>query len=287
MESYIQKANILLEALPYIKEFHNSIIVVKIGGEPMINEDLKNFIALDLVLFKYVGIKTIVVHGGGKQITEVMHKLGKKAVFIDGLRVTDKETMNITEMVLTGMINKDLVGNIMKHGGNAVGISGRDGKLIIAEKISSKKNYDYGYVGRVKEINPKLIFSLIENDFIPIVSPIGIGKDGDAYNINADTVAGELASKIGAEKIIILTDVKGIYKNPENENSFLSSISISQVNSFIKKKIIKGGMLPKIRACVYALKNGVKKAHIIDGRVPHSLLLEVFTEAGIGTEIVA
>ncbi len=287
MESYIQTANILLEALPYIKEFHNSIIVVKIGGEPMINEDLKNFIALDLVLFKYVGIKTIVVHGGGKQITEVMHKLGKKAVFIDGLRVTDKETMNITEMVLTGMINKDLVGNIMKHGGNAVGISGRDGKLIIAEKISSKKNYDYGYVGRVKEINPKLIFSLIENDFIPIVSPIGIGKDGDAYNINADTVAGELASKIGAEKIIILTDVKGIYKNPENENSFLSSISISQVNSFIKKKIIKGGMLPKIRACVYALKNGVKKAHIIDGRVPHSLLLEVFTEAGIGTEIVA
>lgn len=286
MKDYIDKARLLLESLPYIKKFYNTIMVIKIGGEPMINPSLKEYIALDIVLMKYVGIKPVIVHGGGKQITELMKKLGKKAIFIDGLRVTDKETMNITEMVLTGLINKDLVGIINLHEGNAVGISGRDGNLIQAEKMRFPRNKDYGYIGKVKKINPEIIYTLIDKEFIPVISPVGIGKKGEAYNINADTAAGAIASVLKAVKLIILTDVKGIYKDPENEDSFLPTVHKTEIKSLIKQKIIGAGMLPKVEACIDALNDGVQKTHIIDGRIPHSILLEIFTEAGVGTEIV-
>ncbi len=286
MKDYINKAKLLLESLPYIKKFYNTIMVIKIGGEPMINPTLKEYIALDIVLMKYVGIKPVIVHGGGKQITELMKKLGKKAIFINGLRVTDKETMNITEMVLTGLINKDLVGIINLHEGNAVGISGRDGNLIQAEKMRFPKNKDYGYVGKVKKINPEIIYTLIAKEFIPVISPVGIGKKGEAYNINADTAAGAIASALNAAKLIILTDVKGIYKDPEDKDSFLPTIRKTEIKSLIKRKIISAGMLPKVEACINALNSGVGKTHIIDGRIPHSILLEIFTEAGVGTEIV-
>jgi len=270
----------LLEALPYIRKFYNKFMVIKIGGEPMIQNSQKENIALDLILMKYVGINPVVVHGGGKQITELMHKLGKKAIFIDGLRFTDKETMEITEMVLTGLINKDLVSIINKLGGKAVGISGRDGNIIIAEKL----NKNYGFVGKIKEINPELIILLSEKGFIPVISPVGSDIEGRAYNINADTVAGEIAGNIKAEKLIILTDVRGIYK--ETEKNYYSTLSIGEVNKLKKERVISGGMLPKVEACINALKKGVVKTHIIDGRIPHSLLLEIFTEAGVGTEII-
>ncbi|MBN1898378.1 MAG: acetylglutamate kinase [Spirochaetes bacterium] len=285
MKDYLHKANVLLEVLPYIKQFHNCIVVIKIGGEPMITDELKEFIAQDIVLMKYVGIKPVIVHGGGKQITDLMHKLGKKSVFIDGLRVTDKETMDITEMVLTGMINKDLVGLINHHGGKAVGISGRDAHLIEASKIKVKKT-DYGFVGEIKKINPTIIHSLIEQGFIPVISPVGMGEDGDAYNINADIASGEIASAIKALKLIMLTDVRGIYKGKGDKKKFLSTITKKEIASFIKQKIIQGGMLPKVKACLSALQSGVSKTHIIDGKIPHSLLLEIFTEAGVGTEII-
>jgi len=286
MEDFINKAKILLETLPYIKEFYNQIMVIKIGGEPMISEVIKKNIGLDLVLMRYVGIKPVVVHGGGKQITELMHKLNKKSIFIDGLRVTDKETMNITEMVLTGMINKELVGIINQEGGNAVGISGRDANLIIAEKLKSKNKTDYGYVGKIVKVNPEIILSLIDNNFIPVISPVGTSIKGEAYNINADTAASAIASALKTAKLLILTDVRGIYREVNNENSFIPTIKREELKKLIDKKIITGGMLPKVEACIKALEKGVKKTHIIDGRIPHSLILEIFTEAGVGTEIV-
>jgi acetylglutamate kinase len=286
MEDFINKAKILLETLPYIKEFYNQIMVIKIGGEPMISEVIKKNIGLDLVLMRYVGIKPVVVHGGGKQITELMHKLNKKSIFIDGLRVTDKETMNITEMVLTGMINKELVGIINQEGGNAVGISGRDANLIVAEKLKSKNKTDYGYVGKIVKVNPEIIFSLIDNNFIPVISPVGTSIKGEAYNINADTAASAIAGALKAAKLLILTDVRGIYREVNNENSFIPTIKREEIKKLIDKKIITGGMLPKVEACIKALEKGVKKTHIIDGRIPHSLILEIFTEAGVGTEIV-
>lgn len=285
MKEWIEKANTLLEVLPYIEQFYNKTMVIKIGGEPMIDEEAKRNFALDLILMKYVGINPIVVHGGGKQITQLMEKLGKKSIFIDGLRVTDKETIEITEMVLTGIINKDIVSTINKYGGKAVGISGRDGKLIEARKIK-KRNKDLGYVGDIKKINPDIISTVAKAGFIPVISPIGGNSSGEAFNINADTVAGEIAIALNATKLIILSDVRGIYIEKQNKKVFLSTIKIKKVKELIDSGIIKTGMLPKVSACIRALKNGVEKTHIIDGKIPHSLLLEIFTEAGVGTEIV-
>lgn len=285
IKQYIDKAQILLEALPYIKKFSGKTMVIKIGGEPMIDHESKENLALNLILLKYVGINPVVIHGGGKQITELMHNLGKKAIFMDGLRVTDKETMNITEMVLTGLVNKDIVGIINHHEGKAVGISGKDGNLIQAEKYK-KGSSDLGYVGKIKKINPEIILTLSEQGFIPIISPVGIGHKGEAYNINADTSASRIASALKAEKLILLTNVKGIYKDPEKEGTFIPTIKVKDVSKLIKQKIIKKGMLPKVESCVYALKEGVKKAHIINGLIPHSILLEILTESGIGTQIV-
>ncbi|MDD5067071.1 MAG: acetylglutamate kinase [bacterium] len=281
---WIDKANILLEVLPYIKKFHNSTIVIKIGGEPMVDETAKMNFALDVVLMKYVGINPVIIHGGGKQITDMMRTLGKNPVFINGLRVTDKKTMEITEMVLTGLVNKDIVGLINHHGGKAVGVSGRDGNLI--EAVKWKGRSDLGFVGEVKKVNPEVITTLIEKNFIPIISPVGLGQKGDAYNINADTAASRIAVALKAVKLIILSNVRGIYRKPDDEKSFISTLKIKEISRLIKKKIVTKGMLPKVESCIYALQNGVRKAHVINGLIPHSIILEIFTEAGVGTEII-
>ncbi len=285
IKKWIVKANILLEALPYIKKFSGTTMVIKIGGEPMIDEKSKENLALDLILMKYVGINPVVIHGGGKQISDEMKRLGKKAIFVDGLRVTDKETMNITERVLTRMVNKELIDIINHHEGKAAGISGKDGNLIEAEKFTGASS-DLGYVGKIKKINTKIILTLNNKGFIPVISPIGIGKNDESYNINADTAAGRIAAALKAVKLITLTNVRGIYKKSRDKKTFLSTIKIKEIIKYIKNKTITKGMLPKVESCIYALKNGVEKTHILSGLIPHSIILEIFTEAGIGTQIV-
>ncbi len=288
MQKFIEKARIIMEALPYIKEFYGKTIVVKYGGSAMDDEYLKSKSIEDFVLLKLIGINLIIVHGGGPHITNLMNKLGKEAVFIEGYRYTDKETIEITEMVLSGLINKELVALINNQGGKAVGLSGKDSNLIVAEKKLDKsgKNIDFGLVGNIKKINPELLFTLIKDGYIPVISPIGIGEDGHTYNINADVAAAEIAIASKAYRLIYLTDVKGIYRNIEDENSFIPSLKKDDVPSMKKDGIITKGMLPKIDSSIKALENGVEKVHIIDGRIEHSVLLELLTEAGIGTEIV-
>lgn len=288
MQKFIEKARIIMEALPYIKEFYGKTIVVKYGGSAMDDEYLKSKSIEDFVLLKLIGINLIIVHGGGPHITSLMNKLGKEAVFIEGYRYTDKETIEITEMVLSGLINKELVALINNQGGKAVGLSGKDSNLIVAEKKLDKsgKNIDFGLVGNIKKINPELLFTLIKDGYIPVISPIGIGEDGDTYNINADVAAAEIAIASKAYRLIYLTDVKGIYRNIEDESSFIPTLKKDDVPSMKKDGIITKGMLPKIDSSIKALENGVEKVHIIDGRIEHSVLLELLTEAGIGTEIV-
>lgn len=294
VEELIKKADVLIEALPYIRRFYGKTIVIKYGGNAMINADLKQNVILDLVLMKYVGMNPVVVHGGGPKISEVMEKMGKKPEFVSGLRVTNSETMEIVEMVLVGNINKEIVSLINQNGGNAIGLSGKDGNLILAKKhiersINSSGEevlIDIGFVGDVTHINPQIIEVVSSSGFIPVIAPIGMGEDGQTYNINADTVAGEIASALKAEKLILITDVKGILRNPEDENSLVSTVIMSEIDDLIKAGVITEGMLPKVEACVIALKGGVSKTHIIDGRISHSILLEIFTDKGIGTQIV-
>ncbi|RLG59938.1 MAG: acetylglutamate kinase [Candidatus Hydrothermarchaeota archaeon] len=289
-----KRAEILAEALPYIKEFHGSYIVIKYGGHAMIDEKAKAWTIEDTILLKYIGMKPVIVHGGGPEITKAMEKLGKKPKFIEGLRVTDKETLEIVKMVLVGKINTDIVSKINAMGGNAVGLSGKDAQLIIAEKkaplkiISEgvEKEVDLGYVGEPKRVNPEIIEILTSHGYIPVVSPLGLTEGGDVLNLNADTVAGEIASALKAKKLIILTDVPGVLRDLEDESTLLKEIKKEEVKDLIEQKIIKGSMLPKIKACVKALDNGVEKTHIIDGRVKHSILLELFTYEGIGTMII-
>ncbi|RKQ63553.1 N-acetylglutamate kinase [Thermovibrio guaymasensis] len=292
MEKMIEKVTTLLEALPYIKEFYGKTVVIKYGGNAMINEDLKEGFAQDVVLLKYVGINPVIVHGGGPQIGELLKKLNIESRFVGGMRVTDRETMNVVEMVLVGKVNKEIVKLINSHGGNAVGLSGKDGNLIVAEKIDHVKYLqevnapeiiDLGFVGRVKKVNPDIVNRLLESKFIPVIAPVGIGEDFEAYNINADLVAGEMAAALKAEKLIMLTDVEGI-KNKEGE--LIKSLKRQELSKLISNGTISGGMIPKVKACEIALTGGVKKAHIIDGRVKHSILLEMFTQEGIGTEII-
>ncbi len=285
VEKLIEKANILIEALPYIKKFSGKTIVIKYGGSAMTDEGLKEKFALDVVLMKYVGINPVIVHGGGPQIGKTMERLGKKPVFIHGQRVTDKETMDIVEMVLGSKINKDIVSFINKHGGRAVGLRGKDNRMITAKKMKLKdtKGVDIGLVGEVKSVDPHIILSAMEQGFIPVIAPMGIGDDSQTYNINADLAAGAIAGALKAEKLLLLTDVKGIL---DKKGKLISTLSKKEVESLIKKKIIIGGMLPKVASCFTALKGSVKKTHIIDGRVPHALLLEIFTDKGVGTEIV-
>ena len=281
--------DVLIEALPYIKKFHNEKILIKYGGHAMVDEEAKSSTARDTVLLKYVGMKPIIVHGGGPEISRSMDKLGKESKFIKGLRVTDEETMEIIEMVLVGKISTEIVSEIIKHDGDAISLSGKDSSLIFAHKKEASKIdeeiVDLGLVGEVDCINTDLLNMFIENDYIPVISPIGIAEDGTSLNLNADTAAGEVASAMGAEKLIILTDVPGVLRDPSDPDSLIQKIRIDEVPGLIEEGIISGGMIPKIETCVKAIENGVKSCHIIDGRKKHSLLLEVFTTDGIGTMI--
>lgn len=288
----MERADILLEALPYIRRFYNKTIVIKYGGNAMVDNELKDKFAQDIVMMKYIGINPVVVHGGGPQIGSFLKMLGKESKFIQGMRVTDEETMDIVEMVLVGKINKEIVGLINRHGGNAVGLSGKDGNLINAEKylLSEDKAkhtppeiIDIGLVGKVKNINAQLIISLAQNGFIPVIAPTGMGDAGETYNINADVVAGEVAAALQAEKLLLLTDVQGVL---DKGKQLINTMTNKEALKLIADGIVEGGMFPKVKCCLKALKGGVKKAHIIDGRLRHAILLEVFTDKGIGTEIV-
>lgn len=289
MQQAINKAKILMEALPYIKAFKNKTFVIKFGGNAMVDTALSHSFALDIILLNYVGIRPVVVHGGGPQIGEFMDRLGMKTKFVDGLRVTDKNTIEIVEMVLVGKINKEIVAHINQNGGKAVGLSGKDGNLLMAEKIWLKdkndlsKKVDIGMVGEVKSVNPNVINTLDIDQFIPVIAPLGAGEDGETYNINADTAAGEIASALKAEKLILLTDVEGV---KDKTGNLLSTLTEQETEKSIETGAISGGMIPKVNCCCKALDKGVGKAHIIDGRVEHAVLLEIFTDVGIGTQIV-
>ena len=292
MKDIITKAEILIEVLPYIRNFYGKTFVIKYGGSAQLKEKLKESFAKDIVMLNFIGIRTAIVHGGGPRISAVMGRMGKKPEFVQGQRVTDKETMDIVEMVLGGLVNKEIVSLINRHGGKAVGLSGKDGGFIEAKKKMIKKTaekgveeiIDIGLVGEVTHVDPHILMSLEKDGFIPVISPIGVGSKGETLNINADYVAASIASALKAEKLIILTDVPGIM---DKNNKIISTLTKQNIKKYIKEGTIKGGMLPKVQACVKATEGGVSKTHIIDGRVPHCLLLEIFTKKGIGTEILA
>ncbi len=296
MEALVEKAKVLQEALPYIRDFHGKVFVIKYGGSAMTKENLRDSFAKDVVLLKYVGIKVVIVHGGGPQISRTLERLGIKSKFVGGMRKTDEETMHVVEMVLSGDVNKDIVALINRHSGEkvyAVGLSGRDGRLLKVKKLDKEKYFkelglpvpeeDIGYVGEVVSVNSELILSLIEKNFIPVIAPVGVGSGGEAYNVNADIAASEMAKALKAEKLIFLTDTEGV---KDREGKLISTLSTNKAMELIESRIIREGMIPKVRSAVEALRSGVKKVHIIDGRIEHSLLLEVFTEKGIGTEIL-
>jgi acetylglutamate kinase len=292
MQKLIEKASTLMEALPYIKRFSGKTIVIKYGGHAMAEEKLRKSFALDIILLKYIGINTVVVHGGGPQINETLKRYGITSEFVKGMRVTDAETMGVVEMVLTGQVNREVVGYINQHGGRAAGVSGKDGGLLICEKMLQEvrrddggtETVDIGFVGDVVQVNPDILLALEKGGFIPVIAPVGVGRDGESYNVNADLVAGKVAAALGAEKLILLTDVSGV-KSKGGE--LLSSIPLSDVATLIDNGTVTGGMIPKVTCCTDALAAGVKKAHIVDGRIEHAILLEIFTNIGIGTEIQA
>jgi len=283
-------ASLLAEAMPYIQHFHGQTIVIKYGGNAMTDESLKRGFARDVVLMKLVGMNPVVVHGGGPQIGQLLERMGKKSEFVDGLRVTDSETIDVVEMVLGGLVNKNIVALINAHGGRAVGLSGKDGDMIRARKLILKKKgasaeedpVELGFVGEIKSINPSVVDVLDEGDFIPVIAPIGMGDDGKAYNINADTVAGKLAVTLGAEKLILLTNTPGVL---DQNGSLLTGLSEARVQELIDAGVITGGMLPKVRCALDAVAGGVRTATISDGRVPHATLLETLTDEGVGTQI--
>lgn len=291
-QSLLDKAHTLIEALPYIKEFYEKTVVVKYGGAAMVNDELKNATMQDIVLMKFCGINPVIVHGGGPDITSMMNRLGLTPRFVNGQRYTDEATMDVVEMVLTGKTNPEIVTAINQHGGKATGISGKDSGLIIARKFTGHESDenppdDLGFVGDIAQVNPTLIQSLTSQGFIPVVSPVGMDAKGQSYNINADLVAGALAGALVASKLILLTDSPGILKNPKDPTTMYHTIEMDEIDKMIDDGIILGGMIPKVEACLRALESGVEKTHIIDGRIPHALLLEIYTDEGIGTEIVA
>ncbi len=286
MELLIKKAGILIEALPYIQHFAGKTIVVKYGGNAMINEELKNSVMEDLTLLKYIGLNPILVHGGGPDISAALKSFNIESQFVNGLRVTDSETVKVAQMVLVGKTNKEIVALLNQKGGNALGICGIDGNLIKCKKLYTEvdgEKTDIGYVGDIVEINTKVLEYIVKDEFIPVVAPIGVGEDGESYNINADTVAGALAASLNAEKLIMLTDVEGIKTG--KDGNLLYYTNKEEILDLIGKEVITGGMIPKVLGCLEALDKGVKSVHIIDGRVPHCLLLEIFTKSGIGTMI--
>ena len=284
MNKYLEKAEVLIEALPYIQRFNRRIIVVKYGGSAMIDEELKKHVIQDVTLLKLVGFKPIIVHGGGKEISRWVGKVGMEPRFVNGLRVTDADTMEIAEMVLN-KVNKSLVQMVQELGVKAVGISGKDGGLLTVEKKYSNGE-DIGFVGEITEVNPKILHDLLDKDFLPIICPVGLDKDFNTYNINADDAACAIAKAVDAEKLAFLTDIEGVYKDFEDKDSLISELTIKEAHELIEEGFIGGGMLPKLNNCIDAIDNGVSRVHIMDGRIPHCLLLEIFTNKGIGTAIL-
>jgi len=291
MQELINKAEVLTEALPWIKRFFGKTIVIKYGGNAMIDEQLKEGFARDIILMKYIGLNPVVVHGGGPQIGEVLKRMGIESRFEQGMRVTDAATMNVVEMVLGGTVNKEIVANINRHGGRAVGLTGKDGGLFSARKLAMTKVnpatltpeiLDIGMVGEVDQVDPQIIDALENNNFIPVIAPVGMGADGCTYNINADLVAGRIAGALKAEKLILLTDVEGV---KDKSGQLISTIDIRRVAELIKDGTISGGMIPKVSCCLDAVNEGVSKTHIIDGRLEHACLLEIFTDKGVGTAV--
>lgn len=290
MQKLIEKANTLMEALPYIRRFSGKTIVIKYGGHAMSDDLLKKSFALDVIMLKSLGINPVIVHGGGPQINDTLKRFGIVSSFVKGMRVTDADTMSVVEMVLVGQVNKEVVGYLNQHGGQAVGLSGKDGNLLLCKKLLQEvkgdngrpEQLDIGFVGDVVKVNTSLIQALENGRFIPVIAPVGVGVEGECYNINADLVAGRIAAALNAEKLILLTDVAGV---KDKEGTLLSSIAVADMHRLIEDESITGGMIPKVTCCADALRDGVKKAHIIDGRVQHAVLLEIFTDVGIGTEI--
>ena len=291
MEELIKKAHVLVEALPWIRTFYGKTIVIKYGGNAMVEEHLKKSFANDIILMKYIGLNPVVVHGGGPQIGKVLKAMGIETNFVQGMRVTDAQTMDVVEMVLGGKVNKEIVANINQHGGRAVGLTGKDGNLITARKLEmtsvnpdtlTPEIIDIGMVGEVAAINPAIIRSLDEANFIPVIAPVGVDKQGNTYNINADLVAGKVAGALQAEKLILLTDIEGV---KDKQGELLNTIDIAAVKGLIDDGTIAGGMIPKVTCCLDAIADGVKKAHIIDGRMEHACLLEIFTDQGVGTAV--
>jgi len=292
MKELIKKANILLESLPYIREFAGRTIVIKYGGSAMVSENLRSNFARDIIMLRYVGIKPVVVHGGGPQIGKTLEKMGKKTSFVRGHRVTDDETMDVVEMVLGGKVNKEIVALIQKHGGKAVGLTGKDGGLFFAEKLLIEETpegdgppeiIDPGKVGRITSVHPEVIHRLDEGNFIPVIAPVGVDAEGNTYNINADSVAGALATALKAKKLLLMTDVPGI---TDEKGDLISSLDKKTLDQMVAAGVVHGGMIPKVDAAISCLQGGVSKVHIVDGRVDHAVLLEIFTQTGIGTEIL-
>lgn len=295
-----KKAEVLIEALPYMRQFAGKTVVIKYGGHAMVDRDLKEKFVLDIILMKYVGIRPVIVHGGGPQINRTMERMGIRPTFVEGQRVTDEETMNVVEMVLVGTVNKEIVGLINRHGGRAVGLSGRDGDLVLAEQMKIYKYtgderppeiIDIGRVGKVAKVNVRVLGALEEAGFVPVIAPVGVGPDGQAYNINADLVAGAIAGELRAERLILLTDVPGFMKASKGPGGdgikeLIPSMSMAEAEAALKDGAAAGGMIPKLKACLRALEHGVSKAHIVDGRKAHAILLELFTDEGVGTEVV-
>lgn len=291
MQEYIDKAAVLAEALPYIRAFAGKTVVVKYGGAAMAAANLKDAVMQDIALMKFCGMKPVVVHGGGPEVSAMSKKMGIEPKFIDGLRVTDAATMEIAQMVLVGKTNREIVTHLNAHGVKAVGVSGHDGGLIRATKryhhiVKTGESVDLGFVGDVAAIDSEVLESLTRAGFVPVIAPIGLGPGGQSFNINADTVAGEVAAALTAEKLVLLTDVEGVRADKENPNSLMSRITAQEIASLMQSGKLEGGMIPKIEACLRALESGVDRVHIIDGRVPHSLLLEVFTDKGVGTMVI-
>jgi acetylglutamate kinase len=285
MDKYFEKANMLIEALPYIRRLSGKTVVIKYGGAAMLSRELSEKIMQDITLLKYVGMNPIVVHGGGGDINKMLALYDIKPQFHNGLRVTDEASMDVVQMVLMGKINKDIVSQINVAGGKAIGLCGKDAQLIQAEKIKTDDGFDLGYVGHITDINTKLLNTLAQDEYIPVIAPIGVGKDGESYNINADTVAGEVAAALNAEKLIFLTDIDGIRRKPNDPDTLIYEISVDEIYKFINMGVISGGMLPKVEGCIHAIKCGVKRTHILNGTIPHPILLEIFTDSGIGTMV--
>ena len=278
-----QRAEVLIQALPYIQKYNGKIIVIKYGGNAMINEELKQAVMGDLLLLQLIGVRVVLVHGGGPEISELLTRLGKKSEFVDGLRVTDSETAEVVQMVLAGKVGKSLVSSIQANGGKAIGLCGMDGSMIEAEKLDDV----HGFVGEITKVNPEPILDVLEKGYIPVISTVGCDKAGNSYNINADTAAARIAAELKAESLISMTDIRGILRNPKDDSTLIPLISVSDAPQLVREGIISGGMIPKVECCIEAIRRGVKKVFILDGRVPHAILIECLTDEGVGTMFVA